>query len=123
MSFILIFFQILIRNIPFQATRKEVKQLFATFGEIRSFRMPRKAGLFHSFVYGRNIILLSAAIVTPYRTKISYHLKKLCTEFRCGFFSYIFCYFYVFLRNIIHSFIFINSGRCISGRSSWVRFC
>ncbi|KAL3985712.1 RNA recognition motif family protein [Acanthocheilonema viteae] len=36
--------KILIRNIPFQATRKEVKQLFATFGEIRSFRMPRKVG-------------------------------------------------------------------------------
>ncbi|KAM3716826.1 putative RNA-binding protein [Dirofilaria immitis] len=37
--------KILIRNIPFQATRKEVKQLFATFGEIRSFRMPRKIGV------------------------------------------------------------------------------
>ncbi|VDK79849.1 unnamed protein product [Litomosoides sigmodontis] len=36
--------KILIRNIPFQATRKEVKQLFATFGEIRSFRMPKKMG-------------------------------------------------------------------------------
>ncbi|EJD76605.1 RNA recognition domain-containing protein [Loa loa] len=36
--------KILIRNIPFQATRKEVKQLFATFGEIRSFRMPKKVG-------------------------------------------------------------------------------
>lgn len=36
--------KILIRNIPFQATRKEVRQLFATFGEIRSFRMPKKVG-------------------------------------------------------------------------------
>uniref|UniRef100_A0AAF5PTQ1 RNA recognition domain-containing protein n=1 Tax=Wuchereria bancrofti TaxID=6293 RepID=A0AAF5PTQ1_WUCBA len=36
--------KILIRNIPFQATRKEVKQLFATFGEIRAFRMPKKVG-------------------------------------------------------------------------------
>ncbi|VDN05656.1 unnamed protein product [Thelazia callipaeda] len=36
--------KILIRNIPFQASRKEVQQLFSTFGEIRSFRMPRKVG-------------------------------------------------------------------------------
>ncbi|EJW86926.1 RNA recognition domain-containing protein [Wuchereria bancrofti] len=39
--------KILIRNIPFQATRKEVKQLFATFGEIRAFRMPKKAAEGH----------------------------------------------------------------------------
>ncbi|VDM26851.1 unnamed protein product [Toxocara canis] len=34
--------KIMVRNIPFQATRKEVKQLFATFGELRAFRMPKK---------------------------------------------------------------------------------
>ncbi|VDD88421.1 unnamed protein product [Enterobius vermicularis] len=31
-----------IKNISFQASRAEVKQLFAAFGEIRAFRMPRK---------------------------------------------------------------------------------
>ncbi|MFH4979342.1 hypothetical protein AB6A40_006051 [Gnathostoma spinigerum] len=36
--------KILIRNIPFQATVKEVKQLFSTFGEIRSLRLPKKIG-------------------------------------------------------------------------------
>ncbi|KHN80484.1 putative RNA-binding protein 19 [Toxocara canis] len=36
--------KIMVRNIPFQATRKEVKQLFATFGELRAFRMPKKMG-------------------------------------------------------------------------------
>uniref|UniRef100_A0A915ARL0 RRM domain-containing protein n=1 Tax=Parascaris univalens TaxID=6257 RepID=A0A915ARL0_PARUN len=36
--------KIMVRNIPFQATRKELKQLFATFGELRAFRMPKKMG-------------------------------------------------------------------------------
>lgn len=36
--------KILIRNIPFQASIKEVKALFAAFGELKSIRMPKKAG-------------------------------------------------------------------------------
>lgn len=34
--------KIIVRNIPFEATDKEVKQLFATFGEIKSLRLPKK---------------------------------------------------------------------------------
>ncbi|XP_054272125.1 probable RNA-binding protein 19 [Macrosteles quadrilineatus] len=34
--------KILVRNIPFQATQKEVQQLFVTFGEIKSLRLPKK---------------------------------------------------------------------------------
>ncbi|XP_046681092.1 LOW QUALITY PROTEIN: probable RNA-binding protein 19 [Homalodisca vitripennis] len=34
--------KILVRNIPFQATQKEVQQLFETFGEIKALRLPRK---------------------------------------------------------------------------------
>lgn len=34
--------KILVKNIPFQATQKEVRQLFATFGELRFVRLPSK---------------------------------------------------------------------------------
>lgn len=34
--------KILIRNIPFEASSKELKQLFKTFGELKSVRLPKK---------------------------------------------------------------------------------
>ncbi|XP_069705771.1 probable RNA-binding protein 19 [Periplaneta americana] len=34
--------KILVRNIPFQATRKEVLDLFKTFGELKALRLPKK---------------------------------------------------------------------------------
>jgi multiple RNA-binding domain-containing protein 1 len=34
--------KLIIRNIPFEATRKEVLQLFATFGQVKSVRLPKK---------------------------------------------------------------------------------
>ena len=34
--------KILVRNIPFEASKKEVKELFCTFGEIKTVRLPRK---------------------------------------------------------------------------------
>ncbi|XP_033112126.1 probable RNA-binding protein 19 [Anneissia japonica] len=34
--------KILIRNIPFEASRNEVKELFRTFGEIKAIRIPKK---------------------------------------------------------------------------------
>ncbi|XP_074038360.1 probable RNA-binding protein 19 [Leptinotarsa decemlineata] len=34
--------KILVRNIPFQATRKEIEELFSTFGEIKALRLPKK---------------------------------------------------------------------------------
>ncbi|XP_071789462.1 probable RNA-binding protein 19 [Asterias amurensis] len=34
--------KILIRNIPFEATKQEVHELFGTFGEIKSVRLPKK---------------------------------------------------------------------------------
>lgn len=37
--------KILIKNIPFEATKKDIYQLFGTFGQLRSVRMPKK---FHS---------------------------------------------------------------------------
>ncbi|CAI4224358.1 unnamed protein product [Auanema sp. JU1783] len=36
--------KLLVRNIPFQAKIKEVENLFATFGEIKDIRIPRKVG-------------------------------------------------------------------------------
>ncbi|XP_069789262.1 probable RNA-binding protein 19 [Narcine bancroftii] len=36
--------KILIRNIPFQAKVKEIWELFSTFGEIKSVRLPKKMG-------------------------------------------------------------------------------
>ncbi|XP_059844270.1 probable RNA-binding protein 19 isoform X1 [Hypanus sabinus] len=36
--------KILIRNIPFQAKVKEIRELFSTFGEIKSVRLPKKMG-------------------------------------------------------------------------------
>ncbi|XP_045606237.1 probable RNA-binding protein 19 [Procambarus clarkii] len=36
--------KIMVKNIPFQATHKEVRQLFATFGELKSVRLPSKPG-------------------------------------------------------------------------------
>ncbi|XP_053135634.1 probable RNA-binding protein 19 isoform X2 [Hemicordylus capensis] len=34
--------KILVRNIPFQATVKEVRELFSTFGELKTVRLPKK---------------------------------------------------------------------------------
>ena len=34
--------KILVRNIPFEASKREVKDLFRTFGEIKTVRLPRK---------------------------------------------------------------------------------
>uniref|UniRef100_UPI00398EA1C6 probable RNA-binding protein 19 isoform X2 n=1 Tax=Pristiophorus japonicus TaxID=55135 RepID=UPI00398EA1C6 len=36
--------KILIRNIPFQAKVKEIRELFSTFGEIKTVRLPKKMG-------------------------------------------------------------------------------
>lgn len=36
--------KILVRNIPFEATRKEVRQLFSTFGQLKMVRLPQKYG-------------------------------------------------------------------------------
>ncbi|KAK6052284.1 hypothetical protein COOONC_10211 [Cooperia oncophora] len=36
--------KLLVRNIPFQASVKEIESLFASFGEIKSIRIPRKLG-------------------------------------------------------------------------------
>ncbi|KAG8455679.1 hypothetical protein GDO86_001754 [Hymenochirus boettgeri] len=34
--------KILVRNVPFQATVREIRELFSTFGEIKAVRLPRK---------------------------------------------------------------------------------
>lgn len=34
--------KILIKNIPFEATKKDIQQLFGTFGQLRSVRVPKK---------------------------------------------------------------------------------
>jgi len=31
-----------VRNVPFEATRKEIKQLFGAFGELKTVRLPQK---------------------------------------------------------------------------------
>lgn len=36
--------KILVRNIPFEASSKEVKELFRTFGELKTVRLPKKFG-------------------------------------------------------------------------------
>ncbi|KAK6016837.1 hypothetical protein OSTOST_17675 [Ostertagia ostertagi] len=36
--------KLLVRNIPFQASVKEIESLFASFGEIKSIRIPKKLG-------------------------------------------------------------------------------
>ncbi|KAI4902096.1 hypothetical protein NFI96_013174 [Prochilodus magdalenae] len=35
--------KILVRNVPFQATVKELRELFCTFGELKTVRLPKKA--------------------------------------------------------------------------------
>ena len=36
--------KIMVRNLPFEVTKKEVQQLFGTFGELKFVRMPQKHG-------------------------------------------------------------------------------
>ncbi|XP_075219928.1 putative RNA-binding protein 19 isoform X2 [Lycorma delicatula] len=46
--------KILVRNIPFQATRNEISQLFQTFGELKAVRLPKKmvgTGLHRGFCF------------------------------------------------------------------------
>lgn len=35
--------KILVRNVPFQATVREIRELFCTFGELKTVRLPKKA--------------------------------------------------------------------------------
>uniref|UniRef100_A0A1A7X914 Probable RNA-binding protein 19 n=2 Tax=Iconisemion striatum TaxID=60296 RepID=A0A1A7X914_9TELE len=35
--------KVLVRNVPFQATVKEIRELFCTFGELKTVRLPKKA--------------------------------------------------------------------------------
>lgn len=37
--------KIMVRNIPFQATSSEIRQLFQTFGDLKAVRLPRKTGV------------------------------------------------------------------------------
>ena len=39
--------KILVRNIPFEATKREISELFKTFGEIKILRLPKKAAGSH----------------------------------------------------------------------------
>lgn len=39
--------KLLVRNIPFQASIKEIETLFASFGEIKSIRIPKKVSVLH----------------------------------------------------------------------------
>lgn len=41
--------KIIVRNIPFQASLEEIKQLFSVFGEIRDIRLPKKVFFFKYF--------------------------------------------------------------------------
>jgi len=34
--------KLVVRNVPFEATQKEVRDIFATFGELKSVRLPKK---------------------------------------------------------------------------------
>ena len=34
--------KLLVRNVPFEATKKELRELFATFGQVKSLRLPQK---------------------------------------------------------------------------------
>ncbi|KAJ3296457.1 hypothetical protein HK104_001596, partial [Borealophlyctis nickersoniae] len=34
--------KLVVRNVPFEATKKDIRQLFSTFGQIKSVRLPRK---------------------------------------------------------------------------------
>lgn len=36
--------KLMVKNVPFEATRNEIRDLFAPFGELRSVRLPNKAG-------------------------------------------------------------------------------
>lgn len=36
--------KIMVKNVPFEATRNEIRDLFAPFGELKSVRLPNKAG-------------------------------------------------------------------------------
>ncbi|XP_065830470.1 probable RNA-binding protein 19 [Oscarella lobularis] len=36
--------KILVRNVPFEATLKEIREIFQAFGEIKTLRLPKKAG-------------------------------------------------------------------------------
>ena len=36
--------KLLVRNVPFEATSKELKEVFGTFGELKTLRLPKKLG-------------------------------------------------------------------------------
>ena len=36
--------KLLVKNVPFQATKRDVRDLFSTFGALKSVRMPTKVG-------------------------------------------------------------------------------
>uniref|UniRef100_A0A1I7WIK5 RNA-binding protein 19 n=1 Tax=Heterorhabditis bacteriophora TaxID=37862 RepID=A0A1I7WIK5_HETBA len=53
--------KLLIKNLPFQAKIKEIESLFATFGEIKNIRIPKKQS-----IVLEHFIHLSTLIIIPY---------------------------------------------------------
>ncbi|XP_050368139.1 multiple RNA-binding domain-containing protein 1 [Argentina anserina] len=43
--------KLLVKNVAFEATRKELRQLFSTYGEIKSLRLPNRLGQHRGFAF------------------------------------------------------------------------
>lgn len=69
--------KILVRNVPFQATKNEISELFRTFGEIKALRLPKKVG----FGEERHRGFAFVDFVTESDAKVSLIHKEICTIF------------------------------------------
>ncbi|CAJ0934786.1 unnamed protein product [Ranitomeya imitator] len=62
--------KILVRNVPFQATVKEVRELFSTFGELKTVRLPKKmagTGAHRGFGFVDFVTKQDAKLVMPWQ--------------------------------------------------------
>ncbi|XP_007443350.2 probable RNA-binding protein 19, partial [Python bivittatus] len=71
--------KILVRNIPFQATVKEIRELFSTFGELKTVRLPKKmfgTGAHRGFGFVDFLTKQDAKVSKPFLTHPSSFRKE-----------------------------------------------
>lgn len=73
--------KLMIRNVPFQATRKELLQLFGSFGQLKKIRLPRKfAGGHRGFCFVEYLTSKEAAAAMTALSRTHFYGRHLVIE-------------------------------------------
>jgi multiple RNA-binding domain-containing protein 1 len=77
--------KLMVRNIPFQATRKELLQLFGSFGQLKKVRLPKKfAGGHRGFCFIEYLTSKEAAAAMNALSRTHLYGRRLVIEWASG---------------------------------------